>query len=70
MTPEVAMLEIEWAGVRVERLDGISTILIWSDDDRPLLRQALRAVGMDDMPVRYLDGDGIPARMAARKRLA
>ena len=53
-------------GVRIMRLDGRYTIGVWSDLDRPEIRAALRTVGMDQLPLRYLDGPGFPMRYKSR----
>jgi hypothetical protein len=54
-------------GVRLMTLpDGSHAIGIWSDLDSAELRQAIRAYGWDQAPVRYLDGDGIPSRYRLR----
>jgi len=50
------------AGIRLMRLDGVDMIGVWSDLDSPELRAALRTFGSGALPVRYLDGDGIPAK--------
>ena len=55
------------AGVRIMRLAGQFTIGIWSDLDGPEIHTALRSLDMDRQPVRYLDGDGIPARFKVRR---
>ena len=54
------------AGVRIMQLDGVPTIGIWSDLDGPEIRRALRTFGSDQLPVRYLDGAGVPARYKLR----
>ena len=46
--------------VRRISIDGQAVVGIWSDQDSPAIRAALKIVGWDDFPVRYLDGDGIP----------
>ncbi len=55
------------AGVRILRLEGGATIGVWSDLDGPEVRSALRAFGSDRLPVRYLDGAGIPMRRKLRR---
>jgi hypothetical protein len=55
------------AGVRLMRIDGADIVGIWSDLDSPEVRQALRTFGSDSLPVRYLDGDGIPMRYKLRQ---
>jgi hypothetical protein len=42
-------------------IHGALTIGAWSDLDGPEVRAALRVVGHADLPLRYLDGSGIPA---------
>jgi hypothetical protein len=55
------------AGVRIMALEGGATIGVWSDLDGPEVRAALRAFGSDRLPVRYLDGAGIPMRYKLRR---
>jgi hypothetical protein len=55
------------AGVRIMQLDGVTTIGIWSDLDGAEIRRALRTFGADQLPVRYLDGAGIPPRYKLRR---
>lgn len=55
------------AGVRIMALEGGATIGVWSDLDGPAVRAALRTFGSDGLPVRYLDGTGIPMRFKARR---
>jgi len=55
------------AGVRIMALEGGATIGVWSDLDGPEVRAALRTVGSDGLPVRYLDGAGIPMRYKLRR---
>lgn len=55
------------AGVRLMQLEGVPTIGIWSDLDAPEIRGALRTLGSREVPVRYLDGAGIPARYKLRR---
>jgi hypothetical protein len=54
-------------GVRIMELDGVTTMGVWSDLDGPEVRAALRTMGGGEVPVRYLDGDGIPARYKVRR---
>ena len=54
-------------GVRIMTLESGTTIGIWSDLDGPEIRAALRTLGMDQLPVRYLDGPGIPMRYQVRR---
>jgi hypothetical protein len=55
------------AGVRIMALEGGATIGVWSDLDGPEVRAALRTFGSDGLPVRYLDGAGVPMRYKARR---
>jgi len=55
------------AGVRIMALEGGATIGVWSDLDGPEVRAALRAFGSGGLPVRYLDGAGIPMRYKLRR---
>jgi hypothetical protein len=55
------------AGVRIMQLDGITTIGIWSDLDGPEVRRALGTFGSQQLPIRYLDGAGIPIRYKLRR---
>jgi len=55
------------AGIRLIQLDGVTTIGIWSDLDGPEIRKALRAFGSDRLPIRYLDGSGVPLRYKLRR---
>ena len=48
-------------------LDGVITIGVWSDLDGPEVRAALRTSESDRVPVRYLDGGGIPMRYKVRR---
>lgn len=54
------------AGLRIMQLDGVTTIGIWSDLDGSEIRRALRTFGSDQLPVRYLDSPGVPARYKLR----
>jgi len=54
-------------GVRIMALEGGATIGVWSDLDGPEVRAALRTFGSDGMPVRYLDGAGVPMRYKVRR---
>ena len=54
-------------GVRIMALEGGATIGVWSDLDGPEVRAALRTFGSDGLPVRYLDGSGIPMRFKLRR---
>jgi hypothetical protein len=62
-----AQLLLNRRGVTTRLLHGISTLLIPSDRDGPAVRLAIRILGLDDVPVRYLDADGIPARLQERR---
>ncbi|MCE5308531.1 MAG: hypothetical protein LLG20_12910 [Acidobacteriales bacterium] len=55
------------AGVRLTALEGGATIGVWSDLDGPEVRAALRTFGSDRLPLRYLDGAGIPMRYKVRR---
>ena len=55
------------AGVRVLALEGRPAIGVWSDLDGPEIRAALRVIGLQSLPVRYLDGSGIPMRYKVRR---
>jgi hypothetical protein len=55
------------AEVRKIVVDGVVTIGVWSDLDGPEIRAALRTLGNDRIPVRYLDGSGIPPRYKLRR---
>lgn len=54
-------------GVRLLVLDGVPTIGLWSDLDGPHIRAALARFRNSHLPVRYLDGPGIPDRYKLRK---
>lgn len=55
------------AGVRLMRLETGDVIGVWSDLDSPAIRSALRTLGVSHLPVRYLDGPGIPDRYKLRR---
>lgn len=55
------------AGVRIMSLEEGATIGVWSDLDGPTVRAALRTLGMSGLPVRYLDGAGVPMRYKVRR---
>jgi hypothetical protein len=55
------------AGIRIMRLEGAATIGIWSDLDGQEVRAALRTIGSDRLPVRYLDGAVIPMQYKLRQ---
>jgi hypothetical protein len=67
MEPSLASRTLERAGVRLIHLDGAISIGVWSDLDRPEIRLAIRAFGSGRLPVRYLDGNGIPTRYKSRQ---
>jgi hypothetical protein len=54
--------------VRIMRLEGAVTIGVWSDLDGPAIRAAIGAFGSGRLPIRYLDGAGIPRRSSAALR--
>ncbi len=53
-------------GVRIMILEREATIGVWSDLDGPEIRAALRTLGNAELPVRYLEGGGIPVQFKAR----
>jgi hypothetical protein len=55
------------AGVRIMTLESGATIGVWSDLDGPEIRAALRTPGNVGLPVRYLDGAGVPMHYKARR---
>jgi hypothetical protein len=55
------------AGARILRVFGAATIGLWSDLDGPELRAALRVLELQRLPIRYLDGDGIPTQYKLRR---
>ena len=55
------------AGVRIMALEGGATIGVWSDLDGPKVRAAFRILGSDRLPIRYLDGAGVPMRYKVRR---
>jgi sugar phosphate isomerase/epimerase len=55
------------AGVRIMILESGATIGVWSDLDRPEIRAALRTLGNAGLPVRYLDGAGVPMHYKVRR---
>jgi hypothetical protein len=55
-------------GVRLLSFDdGSPCIGLWSDLDGPHIRAALARLGSGKLPVRYLDGPGIPMRYKLRR---
>lgn len=72
MTPDQATIDqatriLCRTGVRLIRLGGVSTVGLWSDLDGPIVRRALQVLGLGGLPVRFLDGDGIPPRYRLRR---
>jgi hypothetical protein len=55
------------AGVRIMAIAGAATIGVWSDLDGPEVRAALRALDLDKLPFRYLDGAGVPLCYKVRR---
>lgn len=55
------------AGVRIMALAAGATIGVWSDLDGPEIRTGLRILGFERLPVRYLDGAGVPMRYKVRR---
>ena len=62
-----ALTVVNRRGVRIMALADDVTIGVWSDLDGREIRAALRVLEMDQRPVRYLDGAGIPIRYKARR---
>ncbi len=58
---------LERTGVRIMALEAGATIGVWSDTDQLEVRAALRTLGLDRFPVRYLDGDGVPMCYKVRR---
>jgi hypothetical protein len=48
--------------VRRISIDGQAVVGIWSDQDSPAIRAALKVVGWDELPVKYLDSADVPVR--------
>jgi hypothetical protein len=48
--------------VRRLEIDGETVVGIWSDQDSPIIRKAMRVVGWGNLPVRYLDSSHVPDR--------
>ena len=55
------------AGVRIMILESGASIGVWSDLDGPEIRAALRTLGNAELPVRYLEGAGVPMHYRARR---
>jgi hypothetical protein len=47
-------------GVRILKLGGLFAIGVWSDRDGLHIREALRFMGLEELPIKYLDGDNVP----------
>ena len=58
---------LDQTGVRIMTLEGGAAIGVWSDLDGPEVRAALRTFGSDQLPLRYLDGTGVPTRYKLRR---
>jgi hypothetical protein len=58
---------LNYTGTIIMDLNDAATVGIWADLDSPSIRDALRILGKDNMPIRYLDGDGIPGQYKLRK---
>jgi hypothetical protein len=54
------------AGIRIMALEAGTAIGIWADLDGPHVREALRTLGSDGLPIRYLDGAGTPTQYKLR----
>lgn len=63
---EAALAVLNRTGVRIMRIDGAAAIGIWSDLDGPGIRAALQVLQVT-LPVRYLDGAGIPPPYRTRR---
>lgn len=53
-------------GVRIIELERGAAIGLWSDLDGPEVR-AVQSIGLNELPISYLDGSGIPMRYKARR---
>lgn len=62
-----ASVILNQAGVRIMWLGGQFVIGVWSDLDTPSVRSALRILGLNRLPIRYLDGAAIPMRYKLRR---
>jgi hypothetical protein len=54
-------------GVRIMALEDGAAIGVWADLDGPEIRAALSILELDRLPIRFLDGDGIPMRYRQRR---
>ena len=63
---EAALAVLSRAGVRILRIDGESAIGVWSDRDGGEIRAALQVLQVT-LPVRFLDGPGIPSPYRTRR---
>ena len=61
-----ASVVLNQLGVRIMRIDGAAVIGIWSDRDGPEIRAALQVLEVT-LPIRYLDGAGIPPPYRTRR---
>ena len=66
-TAQASLDVLNRAGVRIMKLADATSIGVWSDLDGPEIRCALRTLEMDGLPVRHLEGDGIPSKYKYRK---
>jgi hypothetical protein len=63
-----ALRKLNRAGARLMDLDdGSRAVGVWSDLDSPEIRAALEAVGLEKLPVQYLDGTGVSIRYKVRR---
>jgi hypothetical protein len=65
---EQAELLLQRRCVSTRRLNGISTLVMRSDSDGPAVRLAIQLLELSEIPLRYLDGDGIPLQLQERRR--
>ncbi len=63
---ERARAALDRAGVRFLTVGGERVAGVWSDRDGERVREALREAGAGALPVRYLDGPGVPDRWKGR----
>lgn len=61
------MNPLRTTGTRFMRLNGAAAVGVWSDQDGPELRRALRTLELDRLPFRYLDSDGAPNEYKLRR---